>query len=103
MAVFQAAELLIPRAELLENWAVIACDQFTSQQEYWRAVREQVGELPSAYHIIFPEAELGEEESARIASINADMRRYLAEDIFETYSDAFVYVERRLLDRKSVV
>ena len=98
MAVFQASELLIPRAELLENWAVIACDQFTSQPDYWREVRERVGKEPSAYHIIFPEAELGGDTSGRIASINDHMRRYLDGDVFETYLDAFVYVERRLLD-----
>ena len=66
MAVFQAADLLLPQAELLENWAVIACDQFTSQPEYWRGVRAQVGERPSALNIVFPEAELGKDEQARI-------------------------------------
>ena len=106
MAVFQASELLIPRAELLENWAVIACDQFTSQPDYWRQVRERVGEEPSAYHIIFPEAELGGDTSGRITSINDHMRRYLDGDVFEAYPDAFVYVERTLLDgsvRRGVV
>ena len=106
MAVFQAAELLIPREELLENWAVIACDQFTSQPEYWQAVRAQVGEKPSAYHLVFPEAELGKDEAERIAAINAHMREYLAGDVFRTYPDACVYVERTLLDgsvRRGVV
>ena len=106
MALFQAAELLIPRAELLKNWAVIACDQFTSQPDYWRAVREQVGERPSAYHIVFPEAELSGDREARIASINENMRRYLDGEVFETFPDAFVYVERTLLDgsvRRGVV
>lgn len=106
MAVFQTAEMLIPREELLENWAVIACDQFTSQPEYWQEVRRQVDGAPSAYHIVFPEAEYGEGEEARIASINAKMRRYLEEDIFRACPDAFVYVERRLLDgsvRRGVV
>ena len=106
MAVFQASELLVPRAELLENWAVIACDQFTSQPDYWRKVRERVGEEPSAYHIIFPEAELGGDTSGRIASINDHMRRYLDGDVFKTYPDAFIYVERTLLDgsvRRGVV
>ena len=106
MAVFQAAEMLIPREELLENWAVIACDQFTSQPEYWRAVREQVGESPSAFQIIFPEAELGGDEDARIASINANMRRFLEREIFRVFPDSFVYVERALLDgsvRRGVV
>ena len=106
MAVFQAAELLIPRRELLENWAVIACDQFTSQPDYWRAVREQVMEKPSAYHIVFPEAELCGKRDARIASINETMHRYLDEDVFESYPDAYVFVKRTLQDgsvRRGVV
>ena len=106
MAVFQAAELLIPRAELLENWAVIACDQFSSQPDYWHQVRERVGKDPSAYHIVFPEAELGGDRDARIASINENMRRYLDGGVFETYKDAFVFVTRTLLDgsvRRGVV
>ena len=88
MAVFQTAELLIPREDLLENWAVIACDQFTSQPEYWREVRAQVGGRPSTYHITFPEAELGGDKAARIASINDHMRRYLTEDIFRCFPEA---------------
>ena len=106
MAVFQAAELLIPHRELLDNWAVIACDQFTSQPEYWHAVREQAGQAPSAYHIIFPEAELGRDEDARIQSINAAMRRYLGENVFDVFPSSFVYVERELQDgtvRRGVV
>ena len=106
MAVFQAAELLIPKEDLLADWAVIACDQFTSQPEYWREVREQVGDKPSAYHIIFPEAELGKDEQARTASINDHMRRYLGGDVFRRFPDAYVYVERRLFDgsvRRGVV
>ena len=106
MAVFRAAELLIPHRELLENWAVIACDQFTSQPDYWRAVREQAAERPSAYHIVFPEAELRGNKDARIASINETMHRYLDEDVFEAYPDAFVFVKRTLLDgsvRRGVV
>ena len=82
MSVFHSAELLIPPERLLPDWAVIACDQFTSQPDYWRTVREQAGEQPSACHIIFPEAELGSGEAEHIASINAAMRRYLNEKLF---------------------
>ena len=106
MAVFQASELLIPREELLEDWAVIACDQFTSQPEYWREVRERVADKPSAYHITFPEAELGKNEEARIASINEHMRRYLESNVFRRFPNAYIYVERRLFDgsiRRGVV
>ena len=106
MAVIQTSELMIPREELLENWAVIACDQYTSQPEYWQEVRARVGDAPSAYHIVFPEAEFGENDEARIVSIKENMRRYLEGDVFRVFPDAFVYVERRLLDgsvRRGVV
>jgi len=85
---------------------VVACDQFTSQPEYWKEVREQVGDKPSAYHITFPEAELGKNEDARIASINDHMKRYLEGDVFRRFPNAYVYVERRLFDgsvRRGVV
>ena len=98
MAVFQSADLLIPWEELLEDWAVIACDQFTSQPEYWRAVKERVGKKPSAYHIVYPEVELGEDEQERIASINAHMREYLNGTVFRRFPNAYLYIERTLLD-----
>ena len=106
MSVFSSAALLIPPEALLPDWAVIACDQFTSQPEYWRAVRKQAGEKPSACSIIFPEAELGSDEQAHIASINETMRRYLDANLFRRFPDSFVYVERTLLDgsiRRGVV
>ena len=106
MAVFQSAELLIPWEELLEDWAVIACDQFTSQPEYWRQVRERVGKKPSACHIVYPEAELGKNEDERIASINARMREYLNGKVFRRFPNAYLYTERTLLNgsiRRGVV
>lgn len=98
MAVFQKATFQIPRAEYLQKWPVIACDQFTSQPEYWRETAKLVGDAPSAYHIIFPEAELGTHEAERIASINRTMKDYLAAGVFQSYPDCYVYVERTLRD-----
>ena len=74
MSFFTAADFLVPREDLLPDWAVIACDQFTSQPEYWHAVRRQAEGKPSAYNLIFPEAELDGDRAARISSINAAMR-----------------------------
>ena len=96
MPFFQRADLLIPRGELLDRWPVVACDQFTSQPEYWREVAAAVGEAPSAYHIILPEAELGENEAERIAAIDRTMEDYLASDVFRCYPKCYVYVERTL-------
>ena len=98
MSVFTSSELLIPREELLPDWAVIACDQFTSQPEYWADVRRQTEGRPSAYALTFPEAELGGDREGRIASINESMRRCLEIGLFRSFPDSFVYVERTLLD-----
>ena len=37
-----------------DKWAVIACDQFTSQPEYWEQVAKTVGAAPSTFHLILP-------------------------------------------------
>lgn len=96
MPVFQRADLLIPRPGLLDRWPVVACDQFTSQRAYWRSVAQTVGAAPSAYHIIFPEAELGADDDRRIEQIGRTMREYLASDVFQSFPQCYVYVERTL-------
>ena len=58
MAIFNRANILLPQKELLEYWPVIACDQFTSQAEYWDKVRDTVKGHPSTYDLIYPEAEM---------------------------------------------
>ncbi|MCQ2558806.1 MAG: DUF1015 domain-containing protein [Oscillospiraceae bacterium] len=97
MAAFTSADILIPKTNL-EKWAVIACDQFTSQPEYWEEVKKTAGEEPSAFHIILPEAELKADNTERAEKINAQMRAYLKEDLFREYKNSFIYVERTLMD-----
>jgi len=93
----QVPRLLLPRADIdLAKWAVIACDQFTSQPEYWQEVEEVVGDAPSTLHLILPEIYLGEgDEAERVATVQANMRAYLADGIF-TQHDGMVYVEREV-------
>ena len=98
MQIFKAADFLLPREELISNWAVIACDQFTSQPEYWNAVKKQIQDAPSAYNVVFPEAELGADDAARIDSINRTMLEYLDSDIFREFKNSYIYVERTLLN-----
>ena len=96
--VFGAADVLLPRVDEMEKWAVVACDQFSSEPEYWARVRREVGNAPSTLNLILPEAELGAQgEAERIAQIHAAMRAYLAQGILEKHERAFVYVERTLL------
>ena len=106
MNVFETAKILVPKNVDMEKWAVIACDQFTSQPEYWERVEETVGEAPSTLKLIFPEAKLGEESSELVSDIRNTMEAYMNEQVFEEHPDAFIYVERTLLDgsvRKGIV
>lgn len=97
---FRLPRILLPSPGIdLAKWAVIACDQYTSEPEYWRSAADEVGEAPSTLHMIFPETYLGQSDAtARIRSIQDTMRSYLAKEMFREREGA-VYVERTLGDR----
>ena len=105
MAIFTGADILLPKNADYEKWAVIACDQFTSQPEYWEEVAREVGDAPSTLHMILPEVLLpGTDE--QIAAIHKTMAGYLESGVFAEYKDSYIYVERTLLDgsiRKGLV
>jgi hypothetical protein len=90
------ADILLPRPDVdLERWAVVACDQYTAQPEYWAAVEELVGESPSTLRLIYPEVYLGEPEpQARIDAINAAMRDYVERGLLDTYASTLLLVRR---------
>ena len=93
---FYPAPILLPKNEDMHRWAVIACDQFTSDLAYWQRVRQQVGDAPSTLHMILPEAELGCDEEAKVTAINACMVKCQLEGVFEEHPNAYIYVERTL-------
>lgn len=94
---FQPADILLPRDSDLNKWSVVACDQYTSQPEYWARVTQHVGKEPSSLHLILPESCLeGPDVEQDIAEINLTMARYLKENRFCTYADTVLYVERTL-------
>ncbi len=96
MPMFLPTDILLPKKELMDRWAVIACDQFTSQPEYWDKVASVCEGVPSTFHMIFPEAYLESEDIGRIDQISAAMRTYLKDGVFDQYPDSLVYVERQL-------
>ncbi len=91
----QVADILLPNASIdLSKWATIACDQFTSQPQYWQQVADIVADSPSTYHLILPEVYLNSpEETKRLQSTQAAMREYLDKRIFETHT-GMILVER---------
>jgi hypothetical protein len=97
----QIPHILLPKPGVdLTKWAVIACDQFTSEPGYWQSVQDLVGDSPSTFHMILPEVFLGTpEEKQRVQSTQAVMRSYLDEGIFTAY-EGLVLVER-IVGRKA--
>ncbi len=87
------ADILIPKKDL-EKWAVIACDQYTSEPQYWEDIKKIVGDANSALNIILPEVYLSSSNRAAVDKINSTMKKYLDEDIFDCYKDGMVYIER---------
>ena len=97
---------MLPKLDDLSRWAVIACDQFTSQPSYWEKVKANAGDSPSAYNLILPEAFLTDDNSQAVSKINKAMNDYLSRNIFTEYKNAYIYVEREMLDgsaRKGIV
>ena len=98
---FYPADILLPKDADMTKWAVVACDQFTSQPEYWQAVEQTVQDAPSTLRLILPEAKLGGPDvDSDIAAINASMERYLAQGVFKTLPDSLIYIERTQSDGK---
>jgi len=102
----QIPQVYLPKSGTdLKKWAVIACDQFTSEPEYWNEVEKIIGDAPSTLNLTFPEVHLeksGGEE--RIQSIQVAMRKYMDEGILQP-REGFIYVERTVSGktRKGVV
>ena len=94
---FRPADILLPKDCEYSKWSVVACDQYTSQPEYWQRVEEYVGRAPSALRLILPESCLeGPSVETDIMEINNTMSRYLREGRFTEHPGALFYVERTL-------
>ncbi len=87
------ARLLLPTVDL-PRWSVIACDQYTSEPDYWQRAEAIVGDAPSTLRITLPEIYLNDRPEQRIAAINATMTRYLDEGVFRACPDSLMYIER---------
>lgn len=89
-------EILLPRAGTdMTKWAVVACDQFTSQPDYWEETDRIVGDAPSTLRLMLPEMYLEKpDEAERIEAINATMAKYMAEGVLESRGEGFVLVRR---------
>lgn len=96
---FKRGNILIPKNVDMNKWSVVACDQYTSEPEYWNSVSKLVGTSPSTLKLTLPEIYLNDSDvSDRINKINDTMEEYLSNDIFTELNDSMIYVERTQSD-----
>jgi len=97
--IFAPADILLPDGVVMETWSVIACDQFSSERDYWERVREKVRGAPSTLRMIIPEAYLDDmNEGNRINGIRAAIYDYERRGLLRRIGESFIYVERTLPD-----
>ncbi len=99
--VFSPADILLYNGKNPSTFSVVACDQYTSEPQYWADVRSVVGTQPSALHLIFPEADFKTADfDAKIMSINVMMTNYLNAQLFSEFQNAIIYTKRTLKNGK---
>ena len=95
MKTFRNADILLPDNTDMEKWAVVACDQYTSQPDYWDETAKIVGNSPSTLNYILPEIFLQNDDvNERIGKINSSMEQAISKNVFKEYKDAMIYLER---------
>lgn len=95
-ACFKSTNILLPQKNTnMYQWSVVACDQYTSQEDYWKEVENIVKDKPSTLNLIFPEVYLGKDDS-RVDDVHKKMKQYIDQHILEErIQDGFVLVERQ--------
>ena len=93
----KAPHILLPSLDVdMTAWAVIACDQFTSQMDYWEDVEKLVGDKPSTLRMMFPEAYLGKvNDEEYINKVNSTIQTYLDKNVLVDQGECFILVDRK--------
>lgn len=104
MSIIKRLPILLPDKKIdPQKWAVIACDQFTTDRDYWTTLDNFVGDSPSTLRLIFPEIFLKDSDfETRVEKINSTMYEYLNKDVFDEY-DGFIMTERSIANGKKRV
>lgn len=92
---FNRADILLPKAADMSKWSVVACDQYTSEPEYWAEVENVIGDMPSSYNLVLPEIYLENDDvEEKIKCVNKNMNNYINNELFTCYPSSYIYVER---------
>ena len=99
----ESAKILLPKNCDMSKWACIACDQFTSEKDYWEQLEKFIGDDKSTLRLTLPEIYLEDDADSRIARINKNIKDYLDSGVFAQLKEGFVltirktpFVERRI-------
>lgn len=97
MSITRIPKVLLPKKNIdMSKWSVVACDQFTSEPEYWSELEGFVGDAPSALKLIYPEVYLqAPDKNQRVEDINKNMKEYIKQDIFDEV-ESLILVDRCL-------
>ena len=95
--------ILLPNTDDMSAWACIACDQFTSEPEYWNTLASKVSGKKTTLDLTLPEIYLEDQPDERIKGINENIKRYLSDGVFVSLGKGFIltvrktpFVERRI-------
>ena len=98
-----APRIMLPKTDDFTSWACIACDQFTSEHEYWDTLKKTVQGKRTTLDLVLPEIYLDKDTDLRIEQINKNIRNYIEDDVFTELSEGFIltvrktpYVEKRI-------
>ena len=98
-----SAKILLPKNVDMTSWAVVACDQFTGEPEYWKELANTVKGKPTTLDLVLPEVYLNDNPDQRITVINQNIASYIDKGVFEELEDGFIltirstpFVERRI-------
>ena len=99
MNIFKKADIMLPENVDYTKWSVVACDQYTSEPEYWESVGNIVGDSPSTLNLVYPEVFLSQGEE-RIKKINDAIESYIDKNVFYTLKNSLIHVEREIENKK---
>ena len=89
-----ATNILLPITDDMTSWATIACDQFTSEPEYWNSLSAKVQGKPTTLDLTLPEIYLEDEPEKRIEKINQNITDYINKGVFKTLDKGFILTVR---------
>lgn len=98
---FLRTNILLPKfssdSEKMKKWSVVACDQYTSEPEYWQEISDYIGNDYSTLNLTIPEIYLNDDDiDDRIKNTNIHMKEYIEKGVFDEYKNSYIFVERTL-------